>query len=72
VEAIPVASCFASTAVNDEIIRLFGDVGVQVIQEHAQCRFLLPSLAGKFEAARSAKGPAASSRVVDDRSYGAH
>ena len=54
VETIPVARRLPRAAVHDEIGRTFGDVGVEIVHQHPQRRFLLPSLARDTAAARGA------------------
>ena len=56
VKTLPVARRFAAPAVNDQIFRLFGDLGIEVVHQHPQRRFLLPAFAGKRSAARRAHG----------------
>ncbi len=51
VERRPVARGFAGSAVNDQILRALGHLGVEIIHEHAQGGFLLPALAAKGGAA---------------------
>ncbi len=45
VETRPVAGSLARTAVDDEIVRSFRYVGVQVIHQASKRRFLMPSFA---------------------------
>ncbi len=54
VEAFPVARGAADAAVDDEFVRLLGDVGVEVVHEHAQRRFGEPALGGDVGAVRGA------------------
>ena len=54
VKAFPVARRFAAPAVDDQIFGLFGDLGIEVVHQHAQRGFLLPAFAGKRSAARRA------------------
>jgi hypothetical protein len=72
VKAIPIASRFPGAAVDDQILRFLGDFGVEIIQEHAESRLLLPTLAGKFAAARCAKGTTAGGGVIDYGCGGTH
>jgi len=37
-------------AIDDEGLGVFGDLGVQIVHEHAQCGFGLPSFAGFLDA----------------------
>jgi hypothetical protein len=52
VERLPIPSGAAGAAVDDEIRRPFGDVGIEVVHEHPQRRLLLPPLAGDLAPAR--------------------
>ena len=56
VETFPVARGFAASAVDDQVFRLLGDLGIEVVHQHAQRGFLLPAFAGKGIAARRAHG----------------
>ena len=51
---IPVARRFAAAAVDDQVFRLLGDFGIEVVHQHAQGGFLLPAFAGKSCAAGGA------------------
>ena len=63
VEALPVTRGLSSAAVDDEIIGTLGDVGIEIVHEHAERGFLLPSLAGERVAARGAHGAGACGRL---------
>ncbi len=52
VEALPVARRPPDAAVNHQLVRLLGDLGVEVVHQHAQRRFGEPALGGKLRAAR--------------------
>ena len=52
--AIPIADGLAAAAVDDQLGGLFGDVGIEIIHQHAHRGFLLPSFAGERSAARAA------------------
>ena len=54
VEARPVARGLAGAAVDDEIVGALGDLGIEVVHEHAQGGFLVPALAG--DQARATRG----------------
>ncbi len=54
VEAFPVSRRLARPAVNHKLRGIFGDVRIEIVHQHPQRRFLLPTLAGKFFPARSA------------------
>ena len=65
VERVPVARGLARAAVDDELVGVLGDVGVQVVVEHAQGGFLLPAPAGQLGASGGADdGLHASSPVI--------
>ena len=57
VEAVPVASGLAGPTVDDELIRILGDLGIEVVHQHAQRGLLLPALAADLGAARRADRP---------------
>ena len=52
VEVVPGARRLAGAAVDDEAVGVLGHLGVEVVHEHAQGRFLDPALAGALGAAR--------------------
>ena len=54
VEGGPAAGGTAGPTVDDEVVRAFGDVGVEVVHQHAERGFLRPSLAGDRRASRRA------------------
>src|SRR5277367_4564659 len=54
VEALPVASCLAGSAVDDEVVGALGHFRVEVVHQHAQSGFLLPALGVQACAARGA------------------
>src|SRR5699024_9619570 len=59
-----------SAAVDDEVFGAFGDLGVEVVHEHALGRFGLPGLRGDLGSAVGADDPA---RVVlGERRLGGH
>jgi hypothetical protein len=47
---VPAARRFAGAAVDDEILWPFRDVGIEVVHQHAQRRFLRPALARQLRA----------------------
>ena len=55
VEGIP-ARRAAGATVDDEVVRVLGDLGIEVVHEHPERGFLLPTLAGDLRAARRANG----------------
>ena len=57
VEAFPVARRLADATVDHEVLRPLGDLGVEVVHEHAQGRLLLPGAAGERRPARGAYDP---------------
>ena len=59
VEARPVARRLAGAAVDDELLRRLGDLGVEIVHEHAQGGFLLPALAADLRAAGGTDHPGA-------------
>ncbi len=54
VEGAPVAGGLAGAAVDDELVGVLGDLGVQVVLEHPEGGLLLPSQGAQF---RTARGP---------------
>ena len=56
VERVPRARGSPGPAVDDEVVRVLGDLGIEVVHEHAQRGFLLPAAAGQLGAARGADG----------------
>ncbi len=54
VERLPAAGGAAGAAVDDEILGVLGDLGVEVVHQHPQRGFLLPALAGQLGAAGGA------------------
>ena len=54
VEAVPVAGGAADAAVDNQVRGAFGHVGVEVVHQAAEGRFLLPALAAQLVAARRA------------------
>src|SRR5439155_6517894 len=56
VEAFPVPGSLAGAAVDDELLGPLGHFGIEIVHQHPQRRFLLPSAAGNLGAARRANG----------------
>ena len=56
VEAGPVARRSSGAAVDDQVIGTFGDFGVEIILQHAQCRLLGPAQRAEGRAASCADG----------------
>ena len=54
VERLPVARRAADAAIDDELARPLGDVGVEVVHQHAHRRFGQPALGADLRAARRA------------------
>ena len=59
VERLPRPRRAAVAAVNDQVLRAFGDVGIEVVHQHPQRGFLRPAQARNFGAARRPNGSAA-------------
>jgi hypothetical protein len=53
--ALPVARRLTDAAVHDELGRPLGDLGIEVVHQHAQRRFGEPAAAGELCAARGAQ-----------------
>ena len=45
-KTFPIPRRFSGAAVDDQIVRFFSDLRIEIIHEHAQRGFLLPTLAG--------------------------
>ena len=43
--ASPITRCFAGSAVNNQVVRLFSYIRIQVVHQHPQRRFLVPAFA---------------------------
>ena len=56
VEGAPVAGRLAGAAVDDELVGVLGDLGVEVVLQHPQGGFLLPPPGAQFRAARRPYG----------------
>ena len=56
VEALPVARRAADAAIDHELARPLGDLGIEVVHQHAQRRLGQPALGRAFGAARRADG----------------
>ena len=61
VERLPVARRPPDAAIDDELARPFGDVGVEIVHEHAQRRFGQPALGAELGSA----GAADDAHIVD-------
>ena len=53
---LPVPRRLAGAAVDHEVLRPFRDVGIEVVHQHPQRRFLVPALARPVRSARGAHG----------------
>ena len=56
VERVPAPRRASGPAVDDERVRILGDLRVEVVHQHPEGRFLLPATAGQLGPARSADG----------------
>ena len=56
VEGVPAPRRAAGAAVDDEVVRVLGDLRVEVVHQHPERRFLLPAAAGQLGAARGSDG----------------
>ena len=56
VERFPAARGPSGAAVDDEVVGMLGDLGVEIVHQHAKGCFLLPTLARDFGSARSTDG----------------
>ncbi len=62
VERLPAAGRAARAAVDDEVVGVLGDLGVEVVHQHPQHGLLLPAAGGQLGAARGADGARAGDR----------
>jgi hypothetical protein len=51
-EAIPIAGRLAASAIDDQVVRVAGDLRIEVVLQHAIGGFDQPVLAGELRAAR--------------------
>ena len=65
VEVVPGARRTADAAIDDQFVRVLGDVRVEIVHQHAQRRLLRPGLAGE-------PGPARRTHDSGRRGPGAH
>src|SRR6266550_8798448 len=65
IEAVPVAGSLSRSAVDDEILRTLRHIRIEVVHQHPQRRFLLPSLARDGAAARRANWSALPRRRLE-------
>jgi len=56
VEGAPVTGGLAGAAVDDELVGVLGDLRVEVVLQHPQSGFLLPSQGAQFRTARCSYG----------------
>ena len=56
VEGVPAPGRAAGAAVDDQMIRVLGDLGIEVVHEHPEGRLLRPAAAGQLRAAGRADG----------------
>src|SRR5207248_11280439 len=63
-EALPVAGRLADAAVDHELLRPLGDLGIEVVHQHAQRRLREPAAAREGRAARGAQRRAGVSGVL--------
>jgi hypothetical protein len=52
----PVPCRFSGSPVDDEIVRALGDLGIEIVHEHPERRFLRPAFAGQRCASRRSNG----------------
>ena len=64
VEALPVARGAADAAVDDQLLRILGDVRIEVVHQHPQRRLGEPALRSAFAAARRADHPVGAARAL--------
>lgn len=64
VEIGPGAGCAADAAIDDELVRIFGDIRVEIVHQHAERRFRQPALGADLGAARAAHFANIVARIV--------
>jgi hypothetical protein len=42
-EGAEIPGRLAPSAIDDQVLRVFGDIGIEVVEEATQCRFLEPT-----------------------------
>ncbi len=52
IEGLPRPCGAAVTAIDDQILGTFGNLGIEIVHQHAQCGFLRPTQASEFRTAR--------------------
>ena len=57
VERLPVARCAPDAAIDHELARTFGDVGIEIVHEHPERRLGEPALGAEGRAVRAANHP---------------
>ena len=67
VEALPVARGAADAAVDDELLRILGDLGIEIVLDHPQRGFGEPALRGALGAARRADDAVGVARAAPRR-----
>ena len=65
IEAVPVARGAADAAVDDELVRLLGDLRIEVVHEHAERRLGQPALGRDLGTARRADEAGVVDAAVD-------
>ena len=63
IERVPAARRPASPAIDDEVVGILGHLGVEVVHEHPQGRFLRPAATGQLGASRGPDWPRAAGLV---------
>ena len=66
VEAFPVARGAADAAIDDQLLRVLGDLRIEIVHQHPQRRFGQPALRGKRRAVRGADDAS----IVETRGHG--
>ena len=64
VVALPIARGASGAAVNHEVLRTLGHVGIEIVHEHAHGGFLSPTFAGELVAARRPHGSVGSTGSI--------
>src|ERR1700722_19279877 len=50
-KTLPIPGCFSGSAIDDQVVRSFSDLRIEIVHQHAQGGLLLPALAGDLRSA---------------------
>jgi hypothetical protein len=52
IERLPTSGSASCSAIHNELIRILGDIRIEIVHEHSHGSFLMPAFAGPLAAAR--------------------